>query len=190
MRKAPKGAFYMQALITIPHILRYIQYQINKTPQKLEHFMPTINCALLTLKVVGTSMLPMIQPADRLAVEPTECLKSEIQKEDVILFRSGIDKNPLVKTVHATEGDTLKVDIQGNTGTIFVNNEEITNSAGEKFKLSTNRSKMIKLYEGTLNPNTFLVMGERALGTNDSSRIGLIHKDDVIGRVIEINRPQ
>ena len=147
-------------------------------------------CTFLTLKVVGTSMLPLIHPNDRIVVEPLHCIREPIEKKDVILFRSGIDKFPLVKTVHATEGDSLKVNITRNTGEILVNGREITTSNGRKFSLSAARSRMIKLYEGTLNPSTFLVMGEQTGGTNDSSRIGLIHKDDVIGRVLEINRPQ
>ena len=133
-------------------------------------------------------MLPLINPGDTITVKPTACLESPIQKSDIILFRSGIDKHPLVKSVHAVEGDVLKVDISKNTAKVFVNKEEIKNSMGKKFQLTPARARMIKLYEGTLNPNTFLVMGDQLYGTNDSSRVGLIHKSDIIGRITDVKR--
>jgi|GEM_PF-6965019 len=42
----------------------------------------------------------------------------------------------------------------------------------------------IRDYDGAIPPNTFLVLGENASGTDDSSRYGLVDISDIVGKVV------
>lgn len=143
----------------------------------------SIACTLLTYTIVGTSMLPIIEAGNTIDVQPTACVTA-INKGDMIVFKNGADKNPIVKKVKGIEKDTLNI----TQGQIYINNTPITNTQGLAYILKPNQLALIKLYQGTLAPNTFLVMGENINGTNDSSKFGLIHQNDIIGKVIRVKK--
>ena len=91
----------------------------------------------------------------------------------------------MIKLLRGLPGDTFSI----NYGQILINGHVAENSEGVAYQLSNPRAAMLDLYvhefHGVIPPEMYLVMGENPSGTTDSSRFGLIARDQIIGKVIE-----
>ena len=131
-------------------------------------------------------MFPCIADEARVVVKvgPFSCLVP-LTHGVVVLFRSDSMDIPLIKAVRGIPGDLLGV----RDGQVIVNNAVVRNSEGQTYRLSAGRAAMIDLYAhdygGVILPEMYLVMGEDPAGTTDSSRFGLVRRDQIIGKVIE-----
>lgn len=144
---------------------------------------PALACGPALYTVQGTSMVPLLAPGARFETLPPDCLGRAIARGDLVVFDSGADPHPLVKRVVAAAGDRFSV----ASGALSVNAAPVVSGHGAPYRLDDARLSMLALYErdyrGVVPPGTFLVMGERAGGTTDSSRIGLIALRDIRGVV-------
>lgn len=142
------------------------------------------SCSLLFFTVVGTSMVPLIAPDDVLSVRPKHCVESVFEKKDIVLFKNGIDKNPLVKRIYATSGDVLSV----QAPYVYVNGKKVKNSEKKVYRFTEKQLSLLKLYVGELKPHTYFVLGDLLSGSHDSLKFGLIHYDDIMGRIESVNK--
>ena len=109
----------------------------------------------------------------------------ELKHGDVVLLHSDSSRIPLIKAIRGLPGDTF--DVRG--GKIMINGVPATNSAGEPYQLSPPRAEMIALYvhddHGTIPPDSFLVMGENPAGSIDSTRFGLVTRQEILGKIVD-----
>lgn len=126
-------------------------------------------CECVKIKVEGSSMFPILEDGQIISAQPLCGLKP--WKNSIVVYESA-GKN-FIKMVRGIPGDILSV----GENAAFLNGQEILNSNGFKYEWN-NRLKMLKLYEGTIPEDTYLVMGESS-GRVDSSKYGLIHKMDI-----------
>jgi len=114
----------------------------------------------------------------------TDCIFTP-ERGEVVIFASGALPIPVAKVVVGAPFDKWGV---SDAGYVTVNGQIAQNSEGKPYRLNPARTRMLKLYEreysGTIPANTYLLLGEGANGTLDSSRLGLIHRRDIIGRVV------
>lgn len=144
-----------------------------------------MDCTHRMMRIQGTSLSPRIADNSTIQVEiGTDCLFIP-DRGEVVLFASRARPIPVAKVVVGLPSDEWGVSA---TGYVNVNGQRAVNSEGKPYRLDSARTRMLKLYErtysGTIPANTYLLLGERTNGTLDSSRLGLIHRKDIIGRVV------
>jgi len=145
----------------------------------------TAGCAAVVeqREVRGESLKGLVEAGTTLQIETARgCI--EPRRGDLVTWRPAKRDTPVVKVVRAVPGDTLALLEEEGIFYIHVNDERLTTSTGEPYALKPNRARMLQLYEGELRADTFLLLGNIAGGTYDSTRLGLIHKSDIEGRVI------
>lgn len=128
--------------------------------------------------VTGDSMSPNFCDGDRVLI--LRIAKGTIEKGDVIVFETPQGEK-LIKRVVATQGDT--VDISKSKGGLYINGKPaeenniytVTSIVDEKIK-----------YPITVTEDCYFVLGDNRINSTDSrdSKIGLIKKEDIIGKVI------
>ncbi len=138
------------------------------------------DCTKMRVRIAGTSMAPAIPHGSTVEAVPVACVGRALARGDIVLFATGADPRPVIKRVVALPGDRFGV---GDDGTLRVDGQAAKTLGGMPYRLEAGRRGMIALYardyNGVIPADTFLVMGEQPGGTTDSSRIGLVHRDDL-----------
>ena len=128
------------------------------------------------IQVDGESMVPTLENGDKLIVWGAGY---EPQRGDVVIVDSYTSYGrPLVKRVIAKGGDTISIDYA--TGTVEVNGKVLEEDyIAEPTYLGYDVEFPYTVPEGTV-----FVMGDNRNNSLDSrsQRVGLIHKDDIIGK--------
>jgi len=139
-------------------------------------------CDSRPVKVEGSSLSPLVAPNSTVEVVPTSCI-DEIERDALVLFRSGAMKKPIIKQVRALGGDRFEL----KNGRILVEEKILDTATGKPFSLSEERQAVLRMYvrdyNGIIPENTFLLLGTNPAGALDSTRLGLIHRNDIIGVV-------
>ncbi len=129
--------------------------------------------------VDGSSMVPTLSDRDGMLV--TSYLFSEPSPGDVVVFRKDAynDKEPLVKRVIATEGQTVDIDFE--KGVVYVDGEALD----EPYIKEPTHVYYDVLFPITVERGCIFVLGDNRNGSTDSrySVIGAVDTREVIGRV-------
>lgn len=128
--------------------------------------------------VSGDSMNPAFYDGDRVMIQ--RFAKGSIEKGDVIVFETKNDEK-LIKRVIATAGDT--VDISKNQGGLYVNGEAVEE---DYIYTVTAISDEETSYPVTVGEDCYFVLGDNRTNSKDSrdSEIGLVQKENIVGKVI------
>ena len=135
--------------------------------------------------VDGHSMVPTLQDGDRLLVL-NSMLDDDYRSGDIVVLRKDTFlKDPIVKRVIATEGQT--VDIDFSTGSVYVDDALLKENY---------INELTFLEEGTEFPltvpeNSIFVMGDNRNHSSDSrdSRLGTVDNRYVIGKAVFLAFP-
>ncbi len=144
------------------------------------------DCAAHPVAILGNSLAPMILNGSSVMMKPASCAGG-ILRGDLVIFRTGAHEQPVIKIVKAILGDHFSVE----DGYIIVNGEKLTTSTGVPYYLSKSHAAMLLLYQhsykGIIPPDSYLVLGDKPGGATDSTRIGLVHRSDMlmVGKVKE-----
>jgi signal peptidase I len=142
-------------------------------------------CTEKEFTVSGVSMDPLIANGTEIqAVMGDRDRLGHMENGAIVLFENGGHAVPLIKRIHAAPGDRFAVE----DGAILVNGKPAANSRGQPYHIDARRARMLGLYirdyGGVIPPETFLVLGENTSGTDDSTRYGLVHVSDIVGKVL------
>lgn len=114
---------------------------------------------------------------------------NEIKKEDIVVYNYTGNENPIIKVVKALPGDkfSLKKTEDFSGWNIFVNNKIVTNSENLPYILNEKKHRVLSLYEedykGIIPEDSYLILSNIVSGAVDSTLFGLVHKDDISGKV-------
>lgn len=147
----------------------------------------TAACVIKPSVLSGTSLKPAYASGEMVNFMMGEqCpLADLIQKDRLVLMRTGASKIPVAKFVKALPGERFAVQPVGNNFEVIVEDKSVVNSTKDVYILPKTRAEMIRLYvesyKGVIPDKAYLVMGDNLHGTMDSSQFGLINIVDVIG---------
>jgi len=140
------------------------------------------------VEVRGDSLSGLIESGQKLKLLAGYYKCNPVMRNDIVIYNyPGSD--PLIKVVKGIAGDKFRLE-KAATGCwqILINNEILKNNSNQAYCLSDNGYRMLALYEkdyrGIIPENAYLILGNQVGGTLDSSRFGLVGKDDIIGKVI------
>ena len=151
--------------------------------------------------VKGNSLTPILNPGDQVKIlfNYYECSKIQagevdntfkVKRDDIIAYDfAGQPSEPIIKIIKAIPGDSFKLQRAGSNWNILINNKILKNSQGQPYNLPEAKYKMLHLYErdfnGLIPADTYLILGNLPSGSLDSTRFGLVHKNDILGKVVE-----
>ena len=171
------------------------QGEKNSNGKDLYEWMQALVCSVLAVVVLftfvvrligvdGHSMLPTLQDGDRMLVLNSVLYHDYKYGDVVVLRKDSFLKEPIVKRVIATAGQT--VDIDFDSGTVYVDStplrrdyiNELTFLEGTEFPL-------------TVPEGQIFVMGDNRNRSSDSrdSNLGTVDTRYVIGRAIAVAFP-
>lgn len=144
------------------------------------------------VRVDGPSMIPTLQDGDFLALQ-SNFIMGAPKRGDVIVARkeSFRDGEPIVKRVIATAGETVDLREDEVTGevTVYVNGEALDEPYINETMLMQSYTQLS--FPLTVAEDCIFVMGDNRNHSADSRyvEIGLIHTDQVLGRVLLVVFP-
>lgn len=112
------------------------------------------------------------------------------KRGDIVLYSYAGNDNPLIKVIKAAPGDQFSLEEAeaGGGWNIVVNGEILETSAGEPYVIAGKKYDMLALYEKDygdgIPENTYILLGEQPSGSMDSTRFGLVHKDDILAKAV------
>jgi len=204
--KFPKIKISFWRVLTLALILfltGYLIYQLNPQsyeakPRKIPPLAQTVettqtieeeNCVTKTEEhiVRGDSLSGIIESGQTIKVLVGYYQCHEIQRGDIVIYNYAGSADPLIKIVKAVEADSIKLKKSENGWNILINGEIAKNSRGEPYIFNEQGYRMLSLYEndykGIIPKDAALILGNAASGSLDSTRFGLIHKSDILGKV-------
>ncbi len=138
--------------------------------------------------VRGKSMTGIINEGTIVKIIIDYYKKNEIQRGDIIAYSFFENQEPIVKIVKGVPGD--KFDILNDKGKwyLLINSKIVKNSDGIPYILNEKAVKILSLYiknyKGFIPQDTYLILGNLPNGSMDSTEFGLIHRQDIIGKVL------
>ncbi|MBU3965298.1 signal peptidase I [Patescibacteria group bacterium] len=136
--------------------------------------------------VRGNSLTGLIESSETVKIFFGYYDCNEIKKEDIIVYFYAGNEEPLIKIVKGMPEDKFAFQKTEAGWRILINGEAVKNSKGESYSLSEKGSKMLSLYErdykGIIPANAYLILGNLASGSLDSTHFGLIGKQDILGK--------
>ena len=158
--------------------------------------------------VEGTSMLPTLNPGNRLLINSLFCIPGH---DDIVVLRikqqTGDRMHPLIKRVIAVGGETVEINYTTNTVTVYKTDDPSDSRVLDEPYLFTSNieGSFFPMPDGDPdNPPTsdyttsesiarypvpegkYFVMGDNRNNSKDSrnSRVGFIPRDQIIGTVV------
>ena len=162
----------------------------------LYEWVQALVCSVLTVVLIftfvirligvdGHSMVPTLQNEDRLLVLNSILYHDYRYGDIVVLRKDTFLKEPIVKRVIATEGQT--VDIDFSTGSVYVDGQLLDEPyINEKTYLEEGTEFPLRVPEGSI-----FVMGDNRNHSSDSrdSRLGTVDTRYVIGKAVFLAFP-
>ncbi len=127
--------------------------------------------------VVGSSMSPTLNDGEVLILNKFKYRFSDIKREDIISLRYA-DTKYLIKRVIGLPGE--KVEIINNK--LYINGIEYVEDYLSK-ELNYQDFKLSDLNYTEIPEDMYLVLGDNRENSLDSRKIGLIKKEDIVGKI-------
>lgn len=142
----------------------------------------TCDIGKLRRVVTGNSMQPMIEHQDFIWLYPDfykQCEQTP-KKGDLVAYDYKGRNIPIIKKVIATSEDVVQI----KNEKLWVNGEEIKNSAEQAYSFSKAEQKMLVMSakENHIPENAILILGDNIHNSQDSRKFGAIGISDLLGK--------
>lgn len=138
------------------------------------------------VEVRGASLAPLINPGEEVHLLYGYYDCHDVKRGDVVAYKYAGNGAPIIKVVKAVAGDNWRLKKDKKSWMIEVNAKTVLNSEGEAYRIPESNARMLKLYVKSypvLPENTYLILGNMTAGSMDSTRFGLIHRRDILGKI-------
>jgi signal peptidase I len=139
-------------------------------------------------EVRGTSLTGLIEPGSIVRIVVDYYRTHEPRIGDVVAYNYAGNDVPVIKVVKGKPGDSFHLKQDGSVWRIYINESVVTTSDGTPYAMDARQHRMLSLYErdygGVVPPEAYLIMGNLPRGTTDSSRFGLVSRQDFVGKVL------
>lgn len=130
--------------------------------------------------VDGESMAPTLHSGERLIVTKIVYLWGEPQRGDIVVFHATQTRD-YIKRVIGLPGETVEI----RDDRLYINGEEVPEPYLEEYRRKTQEAGL-KLTEDygpeTVPEGAYFVLGDNRRNSQDSRMIGMIPKDQIVGR--------
>jgi signal peptidase I len=186
LSRANKKAIYFSAIAVLAAALPFFFFFPEKSPQGLI----SEDCSSLIKEemVNGHSLSGLVEDGETVYLHYGYFECKEMERGDIVAYSYAGRDNPIIKVIKGIPGDKFELKEEGGRWKILVNGEPAKNSRGEEYALNGRAYNMLSLYEkdygGEIPPNAYLLFGNLASGTLDSTHFGLVSRDDILGAIL------
>lgn len=149
-------------------------------------------------EVRGNSLFGLINAGQTIKILYGYYNCNPVQRGDAIVYNYAGSSNPIIKIVRGIPGDrfavvpsnseTTEQSIRDNKYQIVINGHLLSNTDNQPFLLTDLESRMLQFYakdyQGKIPPDTYLILGNITSGSLDSTRFGLVGKNDILGKAL------
>ncbi|MBP6855493.1 MAG: signal peptidase I [Candidatus Pacebacteria bacterium] len=176
------GIVGLCALCALGLFFHYREHALNTTQN-----VGNITCVTREYEalVQGVSLEEIVKPGSLVRVQEGFYNCNPVRRGDVVAYHYAGNAAPVIKIVYGIPGDAWRVSMSASGTTIILNEQNVTTPAGKTFLMTSKRAQMLSMYARDypiIPADTYLLLGTDPWGTLDSSRFGLVHKNDLIGR--------
>lgn len=146
-------------------------------------------CSFSTGKGVinGNSLSPLLESSDEVKILFGYYSCHKVKKEDLVVLNiSGYDY-PLIKIAKGVPGDSFDLKKAEGGYNILINGSIVLNSENKPYLISESKYNLLSLYQedynGVIPDKAYLFLGNITTGSLDSTMLGLINKDNILGKV-------
>jgi signal peptidase I len=137
--------------------------------------------------VRGDSLQGIVEDGQIVKVFPEYYDCYEIKRGDMIVYSYAGNSEPVIKIIKGIPGDRFELRESGSGWNILINEQVLMSSDNQPYLLDVKGYNMLSLYErdynGVIPENAYLILGNLAGGSVDSTRYGLVSRDDILGKV-------
>lgn len=139
--------------------------------------------------VRGESMAGIAEEGDAVKLLTGYYNCNPIQRGDIVAYSYGRDNKILMKRAEGIPGDRFIVADSGNeSGRLLINGEPLKTADGKEFILDSQQKHILAMYadsyQSTVPEGAYLIFGNVAEGSVDSTKFGLVGKQDIVGKII------
>jgi signal peptidase I len=140
-------------------------------------------------EVRGDSMEGLIEPQSTVTLLRGFYECNPVARGDIVAYQYSSERDPIVKKVYGVPGDTFGlVRKDESSWYIVINGRRAETSQNKEFLLDNSQYKMLALYEredkGRIPDGAYMLLGNHAGGTFDSTRFGLVGRADILAKVV------
>lgn len=186
---AKKFLFYAGIFIGVVMVAELVFFTYVKSNQK-QNDKFNLGCVSETTDEIvrGQSLSGVIEEGQTVKLQKGFYDCNQIQRGDIIAYNLSGRTEPIIKIVKGLPGDEFKLEQNQRAGyNIIINNKTLTTSSGTSYNLASGRQKMLELYihdyNGIIPPDSYLIFGNMAGGSLDSTRFGLVEKAGILGKI-------
>ncbi|MDI9490065.1 MAG: signal peptidase I [Saccharofermentanales bacterium] len=131
--------------------------------------------------ISGPSMEPTLQNNDQIFVEKISKY-FKIERGDIVTIDEAEDDHPhnlLIKRVIGLPGEKIEI----NDGVVYINDQELIEEYLPNGVVTTANPEMEHTSE-ILGEDEYFVLGDNRSVSKDSRRLGPVHKDQIIGKLL------
>jgi signal peptidase I len=139
------------------------------------------------VEVRGNSMSPLLKDGTSLRALVDYYTTNEPKRYDVVMYNFSAGSVPLVKVILGVPGDSWELRKNRATYYIMVNDKILNNSVGVPYAFSNDEAAMLKLNANTypvIPEQQYLIFGDNIESSKDSSLFGMVHRKDILGRLV------
>jgi len=138
---------------------------------------------------IGKSSLPgIVETGDEVKVFSNYCQSNDIKRGDIVLYRTDLKSEPIIKIVKGIPGDKLGLQGDERVWNLLINDEMLTTSKGKVYEISNKDGEALITHlqksMGIIPAGEYLLMGNTVEESTEESSFGLVKISDIIGRVI------
>lgn len=151
---------------------------------------PSLSCGTKseTRTVAGDSLSGFLSAGSDVKVFFNYYDCQPIARGDLVMYSYVGRADPIIKIAHGIPGDTFGFKKAQDGWRLLINGLALKNSLGEFYTLDDRAYRLLSLYEhddhGIIPANTYLILGNLANGSIDSTRFGLVDKSDILGKAV------
>lgn len=134
-------------------------------------------------------MNPLLKEGTEVKIDFNYYACHKPQAGEIIIYQYSPDKNPIIKNIKGVAGDSIELKPMADKWNIIINGQILRNSAGQEYAIDRKGYNLLSLYikdyQGKIPTNSFLILGDQTQGTFDSSMLGLVGTQGLLGKVVK-----
>jgi signal peptidase I len=183
---ANKKAIYLLLIAVLAAALFAFSFFGEKTPEN--PISEDCSSRIEEETVNGTSLSGLVENGETVFLHYGYFKCKEMKRGDIVAYSYAGRNNPIIKIIKGIPGDKFKLRAEKERWKILINGEPAKNSKGEEYSLGERAYNMLSLYEkdygGEIPPGAYLLFGNLAYGTLDSTHFGPVSGDDILGAIL------
>ena len=138
--------------------------------------------------VRGDSMAGVLEEGDKVKIAFGFYNCHNIERRDLVVYQF-TQSEVLIKRVHGVPGDRFSLrKMSDGYWRLIINGDIQKTSEWREYLFDENTKKILSLYEdsyhGIIPDDAYLILGNVATGSVDSTRFGLVGRGDIVAKVI------